>query len=844
MLILILIFLLEGLGFIYPHNNIIYGYLIVPFFLFLFLSRHFKEIKLPQKLTLGFYIFLFFSLVSLFFSVDKQISFEMVLFYLSTYLIFVFFYNQRERGKRLILVQLFVGSIVFIFHSFILNYLKPNFLKDWPYPVEVYHNFVYSFFHHNHLGDFLGLVLIFCLYLVLSNSAKEKVKDKDLSVKVFRPLFLVILFFFLFSFSRTAFIALIIVGSSILKKFSDSSQTVFLRKKGVVISLIVIGLTGAFFIFTLKGFNPEIKYFEKVFPKRELFSPRFSYIKQGWDAFLKKPFFGWGPGNFQYGSLRFSKKFSFTTDTAHNIFLDILVENGLPAFLAFTALILLVLERAKKKSVCWVLFLYILITFLFDYTYKIYSFFVFFWILGGLIYKEKKNFSFSVFNYGVVSLALFFVFSLIFTSFFLLRIGKYSTARFFYPFNKTAHMFYIDQQLQQDDFSRGESGIRFYQWVTPEGFDFLQTAAVFYQKFGQTSKALFFYNRAYQLNKSISFDIIEQLYWLKRRAGFKKEASLFLKKALYDRKEIIEGLTRVKEKVGDFCKKIEERVCLELGLGRLRYFYEPKPNSLEKPNPWVPYNQVKNTINSDRLNERFDYTVKKPPKTFRIITLGGSVVYGLYVKTENNWPERLEEMLNQRLSCSNIDKFEVINLGMHGYDIEYGVNRFRLRGIKYQPDLVLWLINNSELIQYNEVMRIKLKKYDQEEEKKGKEKKKVEELNKLYSSWEKAFNETRLELGDDKILSLQKGFFKEVANFYKGPVVLLTFSSTPRRYKSFFQQLVKEQPEFIFSNSLTDISKKKSLVFPDGLPNSKGYALISREIFDFLKENNLFSCRN
>ena len=56
---------------------------------------------------------------------------------------------------------------------------------------------------------------------------------------------------------------------------------------------------------------------------------------------------------------------------------------------------------------------------------------------------------------------------------------------------------------------------------------------------------------------------------------------------------------------------------------KLKSFYEPRPNSIEKINEWSPYKGTY-TINSDSLNERFDYSVDKPERTYRIITLGDS----------------------------------------------------------------------------------------------------------------------------------------------------------------------------------------------------------------------------
>src|SRR3989344_2460167 len=64
--------------------------------------------------------------------------------------------------------------------------------------------------------------------------------------------------------------------------------------------------------------------------------------------------------------------------------------------------------------------------------------------------------------------------------------------------------------------------------------------------------------------------------------------------------------------------------------GKLLYFYEPKPNSIDKPNEWVSFGPWEATINADALNERYDYDIHKPENVFRIITLGDSFTYGLY----------------------------------------------------------------------------------------------------------------------------------------------------------------------------------------------------------------------
>ena len=129
------------------------------------------------------------------------------------------------------------------------------------------------------------------------------------------------------------------------------------------------------------------------------------------------------------------------------------------------------------------------------------------------------------------------------------------------------------------------------------------------------------------------------------------------------------------------------------GKGELKYFFEPASNkNLKYHTDWLKYDYV-NTINSDSLNDRYDYNIKKDNTIYRIITLGDSFTYGAYVNTPENYSEVLEDLLNTRLKCNRINKFEVINLGVGAYDIRYEVERFKKRGIKYTPDLVVWLLH-------------------------------------------------------------------------------------------------------------------------------------------------------
>lgn len=122
-------------------------------------------------------------------------------------------------------------------------------------------------------------------------------------------------------------------------------------------------------------------------------------------------------------------------------------------------------------------------------------------------------------------------------------------------------------------------------------------------------------------------------------------------------------------------------------------FYEPKPNIVDTGDEnWLTFTP-KYTINSDTLNEVKDYSVEKPRDIFRIITIGDSFTFGQFVNTKDNWTEQLEVSLNK--IC--IDrKYEVINLGVHGYDLAFAAYRYERRGEKYDPDLILYLLKEDD----------------------------------------------------------------------------------------------------------------------------------------------------
>ena len=276
----------------------------------------------------------------------------------------------------------------------------------------------------------------------------------------------------------------------------------------------------------------------------------------------------------------------------------------------------------------------------------------------------------------------------------------------------------------------------------------------------------------------------------------------------------------------------------------LKNFYEPKPNITISNNLYFlgeNYNFTTSyTYNNDSLNQEKNLLEKKPTNTFRIITLGDSFTFGANLNTKDNYPSQLETIINKELACPD-KNFEVINLAVPGYDIQYSVERFRLRGVKYNPDLLLWLVIQDNLVRLNELMLPKSLKYEAE----MKANKQIQTLAKegnYYPDYKKARDEVITSLGEDTILNMQLDYLKELDNYYKGNMVLLTFPFTQSNYKQLLSNYSNSRPNTYYYDNLVNIYQQNRGVFPDFHPNEIGTNLIAQDIYTYLTKNNIISC--
>lgn len=111
----------------------------------------------------------------------------------------------------------------------------------------------------------------------------------------------------------------------------------------------------------------------------------------------------------------------------------------------------------------------------------------------------------------------------------------------------------------------------------------------------------------------------------------------------------------------------------------LGYALKPSWHSAPGSTPQVSHNAL-----GLRGKER---THQKPAGTFRIVTLGGSSVYGSQDSNDNSvWSERVEQLLKKQLPAHPI---EVLNGGCLGYNSFEMLAQFELRLLPLQPDMLI-----------------------------------------------------------------------------------------------------------------------------------------------------------
>lgn len=289
----------------------------------------------------------------------------------------------------------------------------------------------------------------------------------------------------------------------------------------------------------------------------------------------------------------------------------------------------------------------------------------------------------------------------------------------------------------------------------------------------------------------------------------------------------------------------------------LKNYHEPPPGATSWETdylpPWVPTPPVI-TITEDTLNERRDYVVPKPENVYRIVVLGDSFTYGRFVSTAQNFPERMEDALNDPRLCRSAKKIEVINLGVYAYDLVYSAERFRARGTKYDPDLVIWYVVQNDFTDWPEYIRER----SQDMLKEGRFPEEVYDPYKgvdgVFSpngsasyarAWVAAREESMQKFGPAGIIRIETQALRDLRSLYDGPLII----ATPERSTSQGLYTAHEEALRSFAEMSRDVHLflgetpfTKDEVFLDGHPNERGHAKIADELAGKLIPSGMLPC--
>lgn len=275
------------------------------------------------------------------------------------------------------------------------------------------------------------------------------------------------------------------------------------------------------------------------------------------------------------------------------------------------------------------------------------------------------------------------------------------------------------------------------------------------------------------------------------------------------------------------------------------YEYRPLTNIVESAS-FIPSETVTYSINSDGISSLKDYPINKAPNVFRIVTVGDSFTNGDWVNTYDNYPSQLERMLNKQLNCNDTRTYEVINIGVGGYDLEYEVMHYKLHGQKYKPDLVLWFMFENDFIDLFDIRHSLVRDYlasisaqiDLGAEKKATASSKPVWGDEEYrKAWEHANIRLDEEFGLEKISEMEYASLLAFNDLYSGPIVVFTDSDTAKKYKELMKKYIATRSDGYFFDRLPNYQR-----YPDGHPTAKGYTQIVGSLYKFLIQNNLISC--
>jgi len=115
-----------------------------------------------------------------------------------------------------------------------------------------------------------------------------------------------------------------------------------------------------------------------------------------------------------------------------------------------------------------------------------------------------------------------------------------------------------------------------------------------------------------------------------------------------------------------------------------------------QPDLDVVFGERRVRTNAEGMRENGNYPVERSPHSVRILGIGDSGMFGWDIEQGEDYMSVMESNLNARQDGT---LYEVLNLGVPGYNTQLEIEMLRYKGLKYKPDIVVvgWCENDFSL---------------------------------------------------------------------------------------------------------------------------------------------------
>ncbi|HSV43949.1 MAG TPA: SGNH/GDSL hydrolase family protein [Candidatus Bathyarchaeia archaeon] len=265
--------------------------------------------------------------------------------------------------------------------------------------------------------------------------------------------------------------------------------------------------------------------------------------------------------------------------------------------------------------------------------------------------------------------------------------------------------------------------------------------------------------------------------------------------------------------------------------------YELKPN-LDAYHIMVPLK-----TNSQGLRDK-EYTLDKPPHTFRVAVIGDSFTMPEGVALENAFHTLLEDRYNRESSGT---LYEFINFGVAGYDPRQYLATLKHRALAYQPDFILIC-----LCGYLDNEFLPEERFHQTFVPKAPERSFLKSfIIEFIRKKIRQQQEAKAQVNDDRLQKLDP-ILAELGEISRRQgiriclVILRSYPYFPNGSDTGTKRLAARDGLFYVDTSpgFNDLNPKKYRIYPTNRhPNAKAHKIFAETIYQYLQEKRLMEHR-